>query len=125
MNQTSFERLREIAVAFPEVDEKQSHGARCFFILDRIAYLYYHENHRNDGRTSIWVPAGTQIQQQLVSTNREVYFKPTPGKSGQFNTWVGMYLDVPSPDKVQWQDVEELLDMTYREIAPRWLLDDL
>lgn len=122
---STFEQLREIALTFPEVDQKTSHGARCFFVLDKIAFTYFHENHRNDGRVSIWCPAGLEVQENRIAKAPEIFFKPATSKSGHFSGWVGMYLDVPDEDSVDWRTVQNLLEVTYHRVAPEWLVNEL
>jgi hypothetical protein len=45
MGQIELDEVRKIALALPEVNERLSHGALCFFIQDRRPLCYYHDNH--------------------------------------------------------------------------------
>jgi hypothetical protein len=45
MGKGEFNRLREIALALPEVNERLSHGAPCFFVQDKRPLCYYHDHH--------------------------------------------------------------------------------
>ena len=45
------DRVRAIALALPEVTERLSHGATCFFVRDKRPLCYFHDHH-NDDRVS-------------------------------------------------------------------------
>ena len=50
MGMRELSRVRKIALALPEVNERRSHGALCLFILEKRPLCYYHDEHRGDGR---------------------------------------------------------------------------
>jgi hypothetical protein len=39
------DRVRKIALALPEVNERLSHGEPCFFVRDKRPLCYFHDNH--------------------------------------------------------------------------------
>ncbi|MEO5842129.1 MAG: MmcQ/YjbR family DNA-binding protein, partial [Acidimicrobiales bacterium] len=84
MGGREFERVRRIAVALPDVNERFSHGAPCFFIGDKRPLCYYHDDHRGDGRISLWCPAPPGIVQELVSSEPERFFVPQQSARGTF-----------------------------------------
>ncbi len=43
------DRVRAIALALPEVTERLSHGAPCFFVRDRRPICYFHDDVAGDG----------------------------------------------------------------------------
>jgi hypothetical protein len=49
------DRGRSVVLALPEVDERVSHGAPCFFVRDTRPVCHYHDHH-NDGRVTLWMP---------------------------------------------------------------------
>jgi hypothetical protein len=63
---SDLERLREVALALPEVSERLSHGAMCFFVRGKKPLCYFHDHH-NDDRVSLWCPAPPGVQEQLVT----------------------------------------------------------
>ena len=69
-------RLRELALALPGVAERVSHGAVCFFIAERSPLCYFHDNHRGDGRVSLWFPASADLQDALVSAEPARFLRP-------------------------------------------------
>ena len=52
--------VRKIALALPEVNERTSHGARCYFIRYQRPLCYFHDDHRDDGRISCGVPSRSE-----------------------------------------------------------------
>jgi hypothetical protein len=44
-----------------------SHGEPCFFVRDKRALCYFHDNHNGDGRTSLWCPLPDGVQDEMVS----------------------------------------------------------
>ena len=59
-------------------DERFSHGAPCFFVQDTRAVCYYHDNHRGDGRISLW----REYDNPMVSAAAIAKFaEDTPGAS--------------------------------------------
>ena len=115
-------RVREIALALPEVNERLSHGQPCFFIRNRRPICYFHEDHNGDGRISIWCPALADVREELVLTDPSHFFEPPTSESGVFSHWVGTYLNLAGKDRVDWVDISALLEDAYRQVAPKSLL---
>jgi hypothetical protein len=85
----SLARLRQICLALPEADEKLSHGEPTFFVRKKV-FAMFAGNHHNDGRIAVWLPAPPGLQETLIASAPEVYFKPPyVGVRG----WVGINLD--------------------------------
>jgi hypothetical protein len=122
MSQREFRRVRQIALALPEVSERFSHGAVCFVVQDRRPLCYYHDNHRGDGRVSLWCPAPAGLQEILVAANPEQFFKPMMSAAGTFRDWVGIFLDTP---EVDWTEIASILDNAFRTVAPKKLIAKL
>src|SRR5437868_7147242 len=89
--QTQLERIRRICNTMPSVYEKLSHGMPTFFVeKDKGVFTMFTENHRNDGRVAVWLPAPSGIQSPLIEEAPKTYFKPPyVGVSG----WIGILLD--------------------------------
>jgi hypothetical protein len=82
------ERVRRICLALPEVEEKLSHGEPTFFVGKRV-FVMFAENHHGDGRTAVWLPAPAGLQEMLVETAPQTFFKPPyVGVRG----WIGIDL---------------------------------
>ncbi|MGI9595973.1 MAG: MmcQ/YjbR family DNA-binding protein [Acidimicrobiales bacterium] len=108
-------QVREIALAFPEVTERPSHGSPSFFIRDKKVLASVFEDHHGDERLALWCPAGPGVQGELVEQEPERFFVPPyVGHRG----WIGLRLDV-DPD---WDEVASVLDDAYRLVAPKTLI---
>ena len=118
-------QVRRIALALPAVTEQLSHGAVCFGGRRPLCYL--HDDHRGDGRVSLWCPSTAAVQEELTSAEARRFFRPQASASRTFSHWIGVYLDPPGDDGVDWDEIAEILGETYRIVAPRRLvalLDD-
>jgi hypothetical protein len=114
-----------MALALPEVTERLSHGEPCFFIRDKRPLCYYHDNHHGDGRISLWCPVEPDVQEELLSTEPNRFFRPPTSASGVFSGWLGVYLDLPAKDRVSWGEVAVILEEAYRHVAPKSLVAEL
>ncbi|WP_427018458.1 MmcQ/YjbR family DNA-binding protein [Pseudarthrobacter sp. P1] len=106
-------RLRAIALAFPEAVEKMAFG-RPTFRAGRI-FAYY-----GQGQTGHPRPASIQIlpdeaERPALLADPRCYIPSYIGPYG----WLGLDLSVADPD---WQEIAELVDSSYRRIAPARLL---
>ena len=106
-------RLRKICLALPEATEKETWGDPTWRVRDRIFAMQ--KGNFEGGRPSVWLKAPEGAQAALVGSDPEVFFVPPyVGHKG----WVGVHLDVPAPD---WEEMAELIEDSYRLIAPKRL----
>ena len=54
--ETHIERVRRICATLPGTTEKLSHGEPTFFAGKKV-YAMFANNHHNDGRIAVWIPA--------------------------------------------------------------------
>ncbi len=111
-------RLREIALALPDADMKVSHGRPAFFTAK--VFAYFGASVKVDGE---WVQHPRCVVVLLDPGEREALladeraFAPAYlGPSG----WIGVDLvpgDTGTVDDVDWDEVAELLDASYRRTA--------
>lgn len=88
MHTDPLQRVRQICHALPATVEKLSHGEPTFFVGKR-AFAMFAENHHGDGRIAVWLPAPAGLQEMLVETAPQTYFKPPyVGVRG----WIGIDL---------------------------------
>jgi hypothetical protein len=107
--------VRERCLALPEVTERLSHGAPTFFVRDKKTFVMFHDDHHGDGRLALWCAAGPGVQEELVRTEPERFFRPAyVGHRG----WIGVRLDV-APD---WDEVTAIVTDAYRVVAPKTLV---
>ena len=120
-------RVREIALAFPEAYEKISHGRPAFFVTKMFVmyggsvkppakgdYIQYPQ--------SIMVKVDASDRAALEQDPR--FFYPAYlGSSG----WLGLDLNARKTGDmaVDWDEVGELVDASFRLIAPKKLITRL
>jgi hypothetical protein len=124
MEHDQLNEVRTIALALPGVTERISHGEPCFFV-GRRPLCYFHDNHRGDGRISLWCPAPLGAPDELVSSEPVRFFRPTPSASGVFAAWLGVHLDTSGADRVDWDEIAGIIEDAYRMVAPRALIAEL
>ena len=124
MGRRELDRVREIALALPEVNERLSHGAPCFFIRDKRPLCYFHDHH-NDDRISLWCPAPPGVQQELVNSEPERFFKPPMSANATFSAWLGVFLDTAGEHAVDWDEITAILEDAFRTVAPKALIAQL
>jgi hypothetical protein len=99
------ERVRAIALAFPDVTEKLSHGEPAFFVRKRM-FFTIDNNHHASGHVAVWCKAPDGAQQSLVAGDPKHFFVPPyVGTAG----WLGIRLDSGLP----WPVVGDLLRQAY------------
>jgi hypothetical protein len=88
MNDKHLERVRRICMSLPETTERLSHGEPTFFVRKRVFAMFANDHH-NDGRIAVWLPAPPGLQEMLIDTAPEPYFRPPyVGVRG----WIGIEL---------------------------------
>jgi hypothetical protein len=120
-----YDRVRRIALALPGVTERVGHGEPCFFVHDKRALCYFHDNHDDDGRISLWCPAPVRAQEEMVRSDPERFFKPPTSARGVFADWLGVYIDRITDSKADWDEVTAILIDAYRTVAPKELVAEL
>ncbi len=103
--------LRRICLAFPEATEKPfgGHEAPAFRVSDKLFVTL-----AEDG-SALTLKAAPGEQVLLVSADPDRFFVPAyVGSKG----WVGVRLTHP----VDWEEVAELIEDSYRLIAPKTLV---
>jgi predicted DNA-binding protein (MmcQ/YjbR family) len=105
------QHLRRICLGLPEATERPfgGHEAPAFRVRDKMFMVL-----REDGESlTCKVPPGEQ--QALVAADPDKFFiPPYVGSKG----WIGIRLD----GAVDWQEIAELAEDSYRLIAPKRLV---
>jgi len=106
-------RVRELALALPEADEKVSHGRPAFFT--KKVFCIYGGARKIDEE---WMQHPQAVLVQVTEDERHalvqdprVFVPAYWGPSG----WVGLDLD----DTTDWGEVAELLEESFRLTAPK------
>lgn len=110
----ALDKLRAIALALPEADEKLSHGMPAFFITKGKMFAYFWHAHHGDGVTAAIVKtSGPEEQAMLIEMEPELYYRPPYfGPSG----WIGIHLDRPDSD---WDRIGDRVAISWELVAPR------
>ena len=112
-------RVRKICLALPEAAEKISHGRPAFFT--KKVFAYYGGSTRVDGSwvghdTSIMIVPGPEDAAALAQDERGW----VPAYLGAYG-WLGFDLTGP----IDWAEVAELIEVSYRHTAPTRAVADL
>ncbi|MEO3828902.1 MmcQ/YjbR family DNA-binding protein [Actinomadura sp. B10D3] len=104
--------IRQICLALPETTEKPfgGHTAPSYRVRDKLFVM------TSENGLSMTFKAGPGVQEALVAEAPEQFFVPKyVGAKG----WVGARLDVDQ----DWDEMAELIEDSYRLIAPKRLVD--
>src|SRR6266513_271638 len=101
--------------------ERTSHGEPCFFVRDKRPLCYFHDDHKGDGRISLWCPVPPGVQEELVSAEPERFFQPPMSARGTFSGWLGVFLDTSGETEVDWDEITAILEDAFRHVAPKKL----
>lgn len=97
----------------PDATEKEAWGDPTWRVRDRIFAMQ--KGNVEGGRPSVWLKAPEGEQAALVGSEADVFFVPPyVGHKG----WVGVWLDTPAVD---WDELADLIEDSYRLIAPKRL----
>ena len=106
----TFERVRQICLALPDVTEKVSHGEAAWFVKGR--QFATTSDHHHDDRLALWCAAPEGAQEMLVQADPERFFRPPyVGHRG----WLGVYLDV----EVDWTELEAIIRRAHVQVRGR------
>ncbi|WP_370933812.1 MmcQ/YjbR family DNA-binding protein [Amycolatopsis sp. cg13] len=107
------DKLRALCLALPETTERLSHGEPTWFIRGRKTFVMFADRHHDD-KVAFWCPAPPGVQEELVRTEPERFFRPPyVGVHG----WLGVRLDVD----VDWAEIDQIVREAYRHVAPKKL----
>lgn len=112
----ALERLTSVCLALSEANcEHESRHAT--FRVRKKTFAYFLDDHHGDGIVGVCVKVAAGENDALVAANPKRFYSPAYiGARG----WVGVRLDV---GRVDWRDVAERVDASYRRAAPKRLLE--
>ena len=110
------ERVREIALALPEAEEKISHGRPAFFT--QKVFAYYSGSLKVDGD---WVQHPQSVVVQAGAGEREV-LRRMPGAFVPAYLGVAGWTGLDLQPGTDWTLVRELIEESYRVTAPARLV---
>jgi hypothetical protein len=109
--------VRTAALKLPETSERPSHGGPAFFIAGKRCFVMFLDDHHQDGRLAIWCAAPPGVQQEMVESEPDRFFRPPyVGHRG----WLGVQLlQVTQPE------LDAIVLEAYRQVAPKRVQDRL
>ncbi|WP_324263006.1 phosphoribosylglycinamide formyltransferase [Altererythrobacter sp. H2] len=111
-------RVRKLAMAMPEAEERDSHGAPGFRTSGRSGKFFAYFSDRHHGEPHIALLAktsGVDEMTDLIARDPERFYRPAfYGASG----WVGIVLNRRDTD---WDQVAHWIARSWRSVAPRRL----
>lgn len=106
-------KLRDVCLSLPEATEKEAWGEPTFRVRDKI-FAMFATDHHHDGNIAVWCKAPMGLQEILVDSDPERFFRPPyVGPKG----WIGIRLH----GKVDWKEVRSLVGESWRMTAPKKL----
>lgn len=115
MSAAILKKLRKACLALPEIEERESHGAPCWFIRGKKQLAAFDDHHHGVDHVAVWMPAGPGVQDSLVEMDPDRFFSPPyVGHRG----WIGVRLDRDT----DWDEVAGLLEDAFRLVAPKRLV---
>lgn len=101
---------RELCLAFPEVEEFESHGSPNYRARKGKVFAVWALNHHGDGHVALWLNTPALEQSRLLASSKHVYKPPYVGPSG----WIAVELN----KGISWKRVCELVHMAYVNSSP-------
>ncbi len=109
-------RIRKLCLALPEAAEKETWGHPTFRVRDKI---FVGAGTGDDGTVTMSMKAAPGEQEALLAIGAPFFYPQYVGSKG----WIGVAVD----EATDWTEMAELIEESYREIAPKRLaaqLDD-
>ena len=112
------EKVSALAMALPEV-ERAIQGNHADFRVRKKVFAYFLNDHHGDGIVSVCVKSESGDNVDRAGALPDLYYLPAYiGPRG----WFGMRLDRGAVD---WREVENILELSYRLVAPKSLVKKL
>lgn len=108
-------RLREICLAFPEANERISHGEPTWFAGKGKVFAMLDNHHHGSEHLGVWLPMPPGAQESLIESDSALFFRPPyVGVNG----WVGVILD----RRPKWKEVASLVRDAFVHVATKKLI---
>jgi predicted DNA-binding protein (MmcQ/YjbR family) len=105
----ALERVRAHCLALPGTEERISHGRPAYF-AKRRGFVYFMDDHHNDGRLALWCAAPPGMQEGLIGGAPENYFRPPyVGHRG----WIGVHLN----RGLEWDAIAGAIEEAYLTVT--------
>jgi hypothetical protein len=111
------QKVRKACLGLPEVTERPSHAGPGFFVRQKKLFVTFLDDHHGDGRLAIWCAAPEGVQQQMIETEPDRFFRPPyVGHRG----WLGVHVR-----EVDQPELDAIALDAYRCVAPKMLIKQL
>jgi len=118
-NATKRAKVTEICLALPSAQSAMMHGDHATFRVRGKVFAYFLDDHHGDGIVSVCVKSELGENVDRVRRDPERYYLPDYiGPRG----WFGLRLD---RGRVDWREVANVVERSYRLTAPRTLVAKL
>lgn len=107
-------RLTAICLALPEAVRELS-GEHASFLVRKKTFAWFLSNHHGDGIVSVCCKMALGENEEIVQSFPDRFYLPA---YVAHRGWVALRLD---RDKVDWQEVAELVRGSYSLVAPKTL----
>ena len=80
-----------------------------------------------DGGIIFW-PTATTPHPPLTwhhASPEDRFFNPPTSARGTFSNWLGVFLDAPGENGVDWEEIAAILEDAFRNVAPKALIAEL
>ena len=109
------ERVSQICMSYPEAARKDMHGHADFRVRGKV-FVYFLNNHHGDDIISVCCKSALGENIDRASREPQRFYLPAYiGPRG----WFGLRLDGGAID---WSEVQNLVELSYRLAAPKSLL---
>ena len=115
LDDATLARLRAICLPYPEATETGGVGSPSFKVREKIFAMRHPMRGSAGDRPSVWCKGRPGLQAALTQAAPERFaVPPYVGHRG----WIAIYLDAD----VDWDELADLIDESYRMTAPRRLV---
>ena len=109
----ALDRLRHICLGYPESEERETWGQPTFRVRGKIFAMFGITD--DESPTAVTTLKSTLDEQRsLLATGHPFFYPSYVGSKG----WIGVVLD----DATDWTEIAELVDDSYRAVAPSPLI---
>ncbi len=106
-------RIRSICLALPEAVERETWGHPTFRVRNKI-FVGCGKTEEDPPRVTMSMKAAAGEQESLLAEGHPFFFPKYVGSKG----WIGIEVGAAT----DWEEIAELVEDSYREVAPRVLL---
>ena len=104
---------RAVCLAFPEAEERITWGHPTFRVRDRI-FASFGPTDDDPPRHVMTMKTAPGEQEMLLAVGDPFFYPKYVGSKG----WIGIFVD----ESTDWAEVAELVEDSYRTIAPKTLV---